>query len=100
MGAFKIRGGISYIESLKTAGGLPRGLVTATRGNHGQSVAFAAQHAGVPALIVIPEGNSPKKNAAMEAFGGELIVAGKDFDEARGFDNRPGGEARLSLRSL
>jgi threonine dehydratase len=87
-GAFKVRGGLIYVESLKRAGGLPRGLVTATRGNHGQSVALAAKQAGVPALIVIPEGNSPEKNAAMEAFGGELIVAGKDFDEARGVANR------------
>src|SRR5262245_20593047 len=62
---------------------LPSGLVTATRGNHGQSVAIAAKKAGIPALIVIPEGNSAEKNAAMEAFGGELVVAGQDFDEAR-----------------
>jgi threonine dehydratase len=82
-GSFKARGGLVYVESLRCAGSLPKGLVTATRGNHGQSVAIAAARAGIPALIVVPEGNSPEKNAAMAAFGGELVVAGKDFDESR-----------------
>jgi threonine dehydratase len=82
-GSFKARGGLVYVESLRHAGSLPRGLVTATRGNHGQSVAIAASRAGIPALIVVPEGNSPEKNAAMVAFGGELVVAGKDYDESR-----------------
>src|SRR5882724_7003589 len=82
-GSFKARGGLVYVESLRRAGSLPHGLVTATRGNHGQSVAIAASRVGIPALIVVPEGNSPEKNAAMEAFGGELMVAGKDFDESR-----------------
>lgn len=82
-GSFKARGGLVYIEAMRTAGGLPKGLVTATRGNHGQSVAIGAQRCGIPALIVVPEGNSAEKNAAMEAFGGELIVSGKDFDESR-----------------
>jgi threonine dehydratase len=65
------------------AGEKPKGVVTATRGNHGQSVALAAARFGIPAVIVVPEGNSREKNAAMEAFGGELITAGKDFDESR-----------------
>jgi threonine dehydratase len=82
-GSFKARGGLVYVETLRRQGRLPRGLVTATRGNHGQSVSIAARQAGIPALIVVPEGNSPEKNAAMEALGGELIVAGADFDEAR-----------------
>jgi threonine dehydratase len=82
-GSFKARGGLVYVESLRRAGKLAKGLVTATRGNHGQSVAIAASRVGVPALIVVPEGNSPEKNAAMVAFGGELIIAGKDFDESR-----------------
>ena len=82
-GSFKARGGLIYVESLRRAGSLPHGLVTATRGNHGQSVAIAASQAGIPALIVVPDGNSSEKNAAMVAFGGELIVAGKDFDESR-----------------
>jgi threonine dehydratase len=82
-GSFKARGGIVYVELLRRGGQLPSGLVTATRGNHGQSVAIAAKRAGIPVLIVVPEGNSPEKNAAMEGFGGELMIAGKDFDEAR-----------------
>lgn len=82
-GSFKARGGLVYVDSLRRAGNLPKGLVTATRGNHGQSIAIAASRLGLPAVIVVPEGNSTEKNAAMEAFGGELIVAGKDFDESR-----------------
>jgi threonine dehydratase len=68
---------------LRRAGQMPTGLVTATRGNHGQSVAIAAAHNGIPAIIVVPEGNSSEKNAAMEAFGGQPMIAGKDFDESR-----------------
>lgn len=82
-GSFKARGGLVYIEALKSSGQIPKGLVTATRGNHGQSVAIGAARCGIPALIVVPEGNSAEKNAAMEAFGGELVVSGKDFDESR-----------------
>ncbi|MEZ5788393.1 MAG: threonine dehydratase [Xanthobacteraceae bacterium] len=83
IGAFKIRGGLVYLESLRRAGSIPPGLVTATRGNHGQSVALAASLNGIPAAIVVPEGNSQEKNAAMRAFGAELIVAGRDFDDSR-----------------
>jgi threonine dehydratase len=83
IGSFKARGGLVYVDSLRRAGSLPKGLVTATRGNHGQSVALAAARIGLPAVIVVPEGNSVEKNAAMDAFGGELITAGKDFDESR-----------------
>ncbi|MCB1845485.1 MAG: pyridoxal-phosphate dependent enzyme, partial [Halioglobus sp.] len=75
-GSFKARGGLVYIEALRKSGKLPHGLVTATRGNHGQSIAIGASRAGIPALIVVPEGNSAEKNAAMEAFGGEIIVGG------------------------
>lgn len=82
-GSFKARGGLVYIEALRSAGNIPKGLVTATRGNHGQSVAIGACRCGIPALIVVPEGNSAEKNAAMEAFGGELVISGKDFDESR-----------------
>lgn len=82
-GSFKARGGLVYINALESSGSLPKGLVTATRGNHGQSVAIGAARCGIPAVIVVPEGNSSEKNAAMEAFGGELIVSGKDFDESR-----------------
>lgn len=82
-GSFKARGGLVYIEALRSSGRIPKGLVTATRGNHGQSVAIGASRCGIPALVVVPEGNSQEKNAAIEAFGGELVVSGKDFDESR-----------------
>lgn len=82
-GAFKVRGGLVYVDALLKAGERPKGLVSATRGNHGQSIAYAATRAGIPAIIVVPKGNSTEKNAAMRAFGAELIEAGRDFDEAR-----------------
>ncbi len=82
-GSFKARGGLVYVDALLRAGPKPKGLVTATRGNHGQSVAAAATRNGIAAVIVVPEGNSPEKNLAMAAFGGELVTAGKDFDESR-----------------
>lgn len=83
IGAFKARGGLVYVDGLCRSGPRPNGLVTATRGNHGQSIALAATRNGLPCVIVAPEGNSVEKNAAMEAFGGELILAGADFDESR-----------------
>lgn len=82
-GSFKARGGLVYVERLRRSQTLPKGLVTATRGNHGQSVAIGARRVGIPVSIVVPEGNSVEKNAAMAAFGGSVIVAGNDFDESR-----------------
>ena len=82
-GSFKARGVLVYVDALRRAGQMPKGLVTASRGNHGQTVAIAADRNGIPAIIVVPEGNSREKNAAMVAFGGELVTAGKDFDESR-----------------
>ena len=82
-GAFKARGGLVYLNALRRAGQLPMGLVTATRGNHGQSVAVAATRNGIPSVVVVPKGNSSEKNAAMRAFGAELVIAGADFDESR-----------------
>ncbi len=82
-GSFKARGPVAYMDALRRSGQMPKGVITATRGNHGQSVAIAAAKFGIPAVIVVPEGNSSEKNAAMEAFGGELVTAGKDFDESR-----------------
>lgn len=82
-GSFKARGALTYVDALRRAGRTPKGLVTATRGNHGQSVAIAAARSGIPAIIVVPERNSSEKNATMEAFGGQLVTAGKDFDESR-----------------
>ena len=82
-GAFKVRGGLVYFDGLRARGERPAGVVSATRGNHGQSVAFAARAMGVPATIVVPHGNSREKNAAMRAFGAELIEHGEDFQAAR-----------------
>ncbi|VVN66312.1 threonine dehydratase [Pseudomonas fluorescens] len=82
-GAFKVRGGITFMHWLKRAHPTARGIVTATRGNHGQSLALAARALGLRALIVVPEGNSVEKNHAMRGFGGEVVEWGRDFDEAR-----------------
>jgi threonine dehydratase len=82
-GAFKVRGGLVYADRLKRERPHVKGVITATRGNHGQSLAFACARAGVPCTVVVPFGNSVEKNAAMRAFGAELIEHGRDFDEAR-----------------
>ena len=82
-GAFKMRGGITFMDWLKRTQADVKGIVTATRGNHGQSQARAATMAGLTAKIVVPEGNSTEKNKAMVAFGAELIIAGKDFDVSK-----------------
>ncbi|TVT79552.1 threonine dehydratase [Pseudomonas sp. H3(2019)] len=82
-GAFKVRGGITFMHWLKREHPGIKGIVTATRGNHGQSLALAAGTLGLRALIVVPEGNSVEKNNAMRAFGGEVVECGRDFDEAR-----------------
>ena len=82
-GAFKIRGGITFIDWLKRNNPQVAGIITATRGNHGQSQARAATAAGLKAKILVPHGNSVEKNAAMRAFGAEVIEFGRDFDEAR-----------------
>lgn len=81
-GAFKIRGGLVYMTRLKEAQPEVPGVVSATTGNHGQSVALAAQRLGLRAVIVVPYGNSPGKNAAMRAFGAELVEHGRDFEDA------------------
>jgi threonine dehydratase len=80
-GAFKVRGGANLIGSLSADE--RRGVITATTGNHGQSIALACERDGVPCTIVVPLGNNPEKNAAMRAYGAELIEFGRDFDEAR-----------------
>jgi threonine dehydratase len=82
-GAFKVRGGLTYFDRLKRDRPGVRGVVSATRGNHGQSLAFAGARAGVPVTIVVPRGNSVEKNAAMRAFGARLVEHGADFDAAR-----------------
>ena len=83
IGAFKVRGGIVYFDRLKRERPQVRGIVTATRGNHGRSLAFAGARAGVAVTVLVPLGNSTDKNAAMRALGAELIEHGRDFDEAR-----------------
>ena len=82
VGAFKIRGGLAFFDQLKARGELPREVVSATRGNHGQSIGWAARAHGVRCTIVVPRGNSVEKNAAMRALGVELIEHGDDFTES------------------
>ncbi len=82
VGAFKVRGGVNLVSQLE-GDERRRGLIAASTGNHGQSIAFAARLFGVDARICVPEGANPVKRAAMQALGAELIVHGKDFDEAR-----------------
>ena len=83
IGAFKVRGGLVYFDRMKRERPQVKGIVTATRGNHGQSLAFAGARAGVGVTIVVPHGNSSEKNGAMRALGAELIEHGRDFDEAK-----------------
>jgi threonine dehydratase len=83
IGAFKVRGGVVFFDRLKRQRPEVRGIISATRGNHGQSLAFAGARAGVAVTIVVPRGNSIEKNAAMRSFGAELMEYGRDFDEAR-----------------
>lgn len=82
-GAFKVRGGITFIDWLRRAHPDSPGICTATRGNHGQSQARAAVAAGLRALIYVPKGNSVEKNAAMRGYGAELVEFGEDFDTAK-----------------
>ncbi|MGY3604563.1 MULTISPECIES: threonine dehydratase [unclassified Bradyrhizobium] len=82
-GAFKVRGGLVYLDRLKREQPDTRGIISATRGNHGQSLAFAARRNNVPATIYVPHGNSVEKNRAMRAFGAELVEHGEDFQAAR-----------------
>lgn len=83
VGAFKLRGGLVYFRNLSTSARPPSGVISATRGNHGQSVGYAARKYGLPATIVVPHGNGTEKNAAMRALGVELVEHGEDFQAAR-----------------
>jgi threonine dehydratase len=94
-GAFKVRGGIVYMDALRRATGGASGVITATRGNHGQSVAFSAARVGLSATILVPRGNASDQNAAMRAFGAAVIEHGRDFDEARLECARIAGERSL-----
>ncbi len=82
VGAFKVRGGLVYLDALLREQGRVPGIVSATRGNHGQSVGFAAARHGIPACVVVPRGNAAEKNAAMRALGVELLEIGDDFQDA------------------
>jgi len=83
VGAFKIRGGLTYFDQLAQRGALPAEVISATRGNHGQSIGWAARAHGVRCTIVVPHGNSAEKNAAMRALGVHLVEHGTDFQESR-----------------
>ena len=83
VGAFKIRGGLTYFDRLHQRGELPREVISATRGNHGQSMGWAARAHGVACTIVVPRGNSAEKNAAMRALGVNLVEHGDDFQASR-----------------
>lgn len=83
IGAFKIRGGVYFAHRRRAAGHVVGGLISATRGNHGQSLALACRAVGLPLTLVVPQGNSVEKNAAMRAFGANVIEHGEDFEAAR-----------------
>jgi threonine dehydratase len=97
IGAFKLRGGLVYMDNLARAPKPPAGIITATRGNHGQSIADAARRHQIRATIVVPHGNSVEKNAAMRAFGAELIEHGRDFQEAFEFATAQAAERGLAM---
>jgi len=97
VGAFKIRGGLTFFEALRARGELPRAVISATRGNHGQSVGLAAWLHGLTARVVVPHGNSIEKNAAMRALGVDLIEHGDDFQAAREHAGRLADELGLHL---
>jgi threonine dehydratase len=94
-GAFKVRGGLVYLDQFARRGDGAAGMITATRGNHGQSIAFASARAGIAATIYVPHGNSPDQNASMRGFGANVVEFGADFDEARVEAVRVGRERSL-----
>lgn len=97
VGAFKIRGGLVFFNDLAKSGRVPKGVISATRGNHGQSVGLAARRQGIPAKIVVPLGNSTEKNAAMKVLGVELIEHGDQFQEAREYAAKLAEEMSLLM---
>src|SRR6202158_433856 len=88
-GAFKVRGGLVYVDRLKRERPHTAGLISATRGNHGQSLAFAASRYRLPVTIFVPHGNSVEQNRAMRGFGATLVEHGEDFQAAREEGYRP-----------
>ena len=99
VGAFKVRGGLVYFDALSAGGTKPAGVIGATRGNHGQSIGFAAARYGIPAAVVVPHGNSVAKNLAMRALGVELIEEGDDFQASLEAAERIAGERGWHLVS-
>ena len=94
-GAFKVRGGLVYLDRLRRRLPDVPGIVSATRGNHGQSIAFAAAGAAIPATLYVPLGNSPDHNSAMRGFGATVVESGRDFDEAKHAADRDAAERKL-----
>lgn len=94
--AFKARNALSALSSLSPGAGR-RGVVAATRGNHGQGLAWAGARLGIPVTICVPEGNNPEKNEAMVGYGAELVVSGRDYDDAVAVADRLVGERGLTL---
>jgi threonine dehydratase len=97
IGAFKVRGGLVYVDRLKRERPDTAGIISATRGNHGQSLAFAAARYGLPVTIYVPHGNSTEKNRAMKAFGASLVEVGEDFQAAREEAERHAGRDGLEM---
>lgn len=96
VGAFKLRGGLVHMR-LRRERDQTNGVITATRGNHGQSIPYAAKREDIAATVVVPHGNSPEKNAAIRALGAELIEAGEDFDAARATAEKLSRERGLDM---
>ncbi|MFT4930105.1 MAG: threonine dehydratase, partial [Phenylobacterium sp.] len=86
--AFKVRGGINLVNNLMRSTDRPKGIISATRGNHGQSLSFAAKRAGLPVTIVVPECNNVDQNRAIECFGANLVIHGEDFEAARQYSQQ------------
>ncbi|MCZ6510810.1 MAG: threonine dehydratase [Alphaproteobacteria bacterium] len=97
IGAFKVRGGLLYMAALRVEHPQSNGVIAATRGNHGQSIAFAARANGLSAVIVVPEGNAAEKNASMRALGAELVIHGHDFQAALEYAVELAAERGLTL---
>jgi threonine dehydratase len=97
VGAFKLRGGLVYMNGLARSNNPPKGVIAATRGNHGQSIAYAARRHGLRATIVVPHGNSVEKNVAMRALGAELIEYGHDFQAALEYARVLADERELTM---
>ena len=97
IGSFKIRGGLVYVDWLRRAHPEVRGVIAATRGNFGQSIAFAGRRIGVRSVVVVPVGNSREKNAAMRALGADVVEHGEDFQEAYEYTRRRADDDGLHL---